>query len=163
MEDIITYIIVFGIGFGMLGLYMFQKDKKRILPLSKQLYSDGILTISVIKEQKKVKELMLQMTFIKNAQTINTIFVELVNKKKETLNLNITNLLSQQEEISETPFVFSGTISFAVFKEQVQQTDFKFESFKFAVETTQEKKYKSHALGLHDWWTILKLDSGTYN
>lgn len=164
MEDIITYIVVFGLGFTLLGIYLFQKDKKRVLPLSKQLYSDAIFNINVIKEQRKVIGIQINLTFVKKAQTVKDLIVELVNTKKEITTVSMSQLIKREEtEETENPFEYSGTISFQSFKEILEQQNFIFESFRFVAETLDGKKYKSHQLGLHNWWTILKLDSGNYN
>ncbi|MBN2615877.1 MAG: hypothetical protein JXR71_09305 [Bacteroidales bacterium] len=164
MEDVITYIVVFGLGFILVGIYLFGKEKKRVLPLSKQMYSDAIFTISVVKEQRKVSGINMALKFPKKAQTVQHLIIELVNTKKETSVVNITDSITRSDiKGAEGPFDYEAYISFVTFKKLLEEHSFPFESFRIIAETLEGKKYKSHYLGLHNWWNILKLDSGTYN
>ena len=167
MQDIVTYILIFGFGFGILGLYMYQKDKKRILPLSEQLYAGVRYKISVVKAQRKVESLMVTLLFIQDKQEVTDVYAELINAKRQTLSVSFKDIMKTAEDLppKDNPKKkhFNVEIQFEQFRALLEKAEFSFEALRIVTTTEDGKKYKSHELALHNWWNIMKLDSGNYN
>jgi hypothetical protein len=146
---------------------MYQKDKKRILPLSEQLYASVRYKISVVKAQRKVQALMVTLLFTQDKQEVTEIYAELINKKRQTLSVSFKEVMKKAEELppKDNPQQkhFNVEIQFEQFIELLEKAEFPFEALRIVTETKDGKKYKSHELALHNWWNIMKLDSGNYN
>ena len=163
MEDIIGYIIIFGLGFGVIGLYFFRKDKQKILPVSEQLYSDLKLSIGIIKEKNKVSKIWFQVDLRNPKVRISGFFAELIDKKGDKTEIDLNPMLKNFSDNPPDSSSHKVILDFVQFKDEIQKINFPLKKFRFFIVSENGKKYKSHELGLHNWWNLMKLDSGHYN
>ena len=164
MEDILTYIIVFGVIIGGVAIWQLRRSKPRPYVLSTQNYPELQLRIIIQKQEGKTKDFIIQTTGLQKLSIAN-VFVELISKKRtfekidtglinENLDLPIAVLKNQTAR-----FVYP----FASFKKYLLSSDFSFKSFRVVVEDHNEKKYKSHEMAFNKNWVIYRPDTGTYN
>ncbi len=67
MEEIITYLLVFGLLIGFTILYFYRKDKTNVFRISTQHMARTILALSVEKQAKKIRTVLLEVNEMKSA------------------------------------------------------------------------------------------------
>ncbi len=165
MENLFTYIFVISFGMTIAVVYLYRKDKKRVLPLSDQIYQDARLTISIVKEKSSARQVILKV-FLKNRNVgLEDFMVELVAKDKSKKAVSFSSIFHEENR----PKIFQeknesyATVPYADLKKAISSIEFSFESLRFVAETTEGKKYKSHQMILSGRWGLIKMDSGIYN
>jgi len=165
MEATIGYIVIFGLGIFFIAVFLFRKDKKRILPISEQAYPQLIIAIFIKKEMGKISEIILQLSPLKKALQISEFHLELTNEEHDKKTIDMKPLL----ELSDKPIdllpaqSFRYSIPFSGFETLLSNQPGTYDRFRFVVVTPENKKFKSHALALHSRWGLFKQDSGKYN
>ena len=165
MANLFTYVFVFGFGMIVVILYLYRKDKVRILPLSEQVYQDGKLSISVLKEKGSVKQIIIQVLFMKKEIGLLNLYLELTSKDKSKKTVDLKPLLHEKEdaENQDKQEEYIADISYLALQELLVSAEFAYESMRFVAESSEGRKYKSHQLAISDRWGLLKMDSGNYN
>lgn len=163
MEEIIGYIIIFGLGFGVIGLYFFRTDKQKTLPVSEQLYSDLKLSIGVIKEKNKVSKIWILVDLRNTKVSISGYYAELTDKEGNKTEIDLKPILKKNIPDTTDSSKHKVILDFEQFKDEIKKRNFPLKKFRFIIVSDNNKKYKSHELGLHNWWNLMKLDSGHYN
>jgi len=109
--------------------------------------------------------LRVALRFTGEIKEVSDVAAELINSKRETKQVSLMDLVEKVESDSQTDsaYQFNVQIPFSGLKEFLEQQDFSFEALRITAETIDKNKYKSHELALHNWWNIMKLDSGKYN
>lgn len=144
---------------------MYRRDKKKILPLTEQIYQDGKLSISVLKEKRKVKQIIVEVLYKKSEVQLLDFFVELAATDKSKKNVSIKSLFSSDnnEKIIDKNGQFYASFSYDEFEELLSTIEFPAMALRFVAESSIGKKYKSHRLTISDRWGLLRMDSGNYN
>lgn len=165
MENIFTILFVFGLILVITVLFLYRKDKKRILPLTEQIYQDGKLSVSVVKEKRKAKLIIIEMLFTKKGVKLQDVFIELGAEDKTKKNVSLKPLFSgnPDTEVVDKPGEFYVKVPYTAVEEILSVVEFPAVSMKFAVESSDGKKYKSHLLSISERWGLLRMDSGIYN
>ncbi len=165
MENLFTYIFVFGFGMIVVVLYLYRKDKVRVLPLTEQIYQDGKLSISVLKEKGSVKQIIIQVFFKKKEIGHLNLYVELTSKGKSKKTVDLKPLLHEKDnpETQNEQGEYFADISYPAFEKYLVSAEFGYESMRFVAERPDGRKYKSHQLAISERWGLLKIDSGNYN
>lgn len=165
MENLFTYLFVFGFGLIVVILYLYRKDKVRLLPLTEQIYQDGKLSISVLKEKGSVKQIIIQVLFKKKDSRILNIYVELTSEDRLKKNVDLKPLLHEKydAETANEKGEYMADLSYPALEEFLVSFEFPFESMRFVAESTEGRKYKSHQLAINERWGLMKMDSGNYN
>ncbi len=165
METTIGYIVIFGFGILLTALFLFRRDKKRMLPISEQAYPQIILTVLIKKEKGKISEIILQLRPLKKALQTSGFYLELTNEKHEKETLDIMHLIkipSKNVSLKQSqPTLF--TIPFNNFVKFLSDQPDSFDRFRFVIISAEDKKFKSHTLILNTRWGLFKQDSGKYN
>jgi len=164
MEDILAYIIVFGLIIGGVSIWQLRNAKARPYMLSRQSFPGFLLILSIEKYEGKTKGFLIKTVF-KSQLEPDHLWLEMINKKRETETIQLNNHLEirgntdvQNDKISRT-----YKTSFAGLTEVLKESQFKYSTFRIVVETTNGQKFKSHELALNKRWTIYRPDSGKYN
>jgi hypothetical protein len=152
MEDIFTYIIVFGLLIGFSALYLFRKDNKRTFPLSVKQWGKFILTVSVKKQNRKVKDIVIGLNFPADEKNF---FVEFIGKGRKTESFRIVDFVQQVDKPSESKISFP----YDDFKNKIKENRFR---FGYHLDNNNSK-IKSHELTISKHWNMYKVDSGRYN
>ncbi len=152
MEDIFTYIIVFGLLIGFSALYLFRKDNKRSFPLSVKQWGKYILTVSVVKQKRKVYAVKVALNYPVDEKGF---FVEFIDGKRNIRSIPVTGLLQRVDKTSENEIAFS----YLDFKKALKENRFRFGCYIKETNT----KIKSHELTVSKHWNIYPVDSGKYN
>ncbi|MCF6170384.1 MAG: hypothetical protein L3J66_05325 [Bacteroidales bacterium] len=164
MEDILTYIIVFGLIIGGVAAWQLRRSKPRPYVLSTQYFPELKLRILIEKQEGKTKEFVVQLTGLQEL-TVSAVFIELISKSRAFKTIEA----GQIKEDRELPLLLRKnhtdgfSYPFNLFKSYLQKSDFPFKTFRIVVETTRGKKYKSHELAFNKTWVIYRPDSGAYN
>lgn len=164
MEDIFGYVILFSVGLGLFITYQWRRTRVSDLLLSGQNYSGTTIDVFVKKEKTKITLIYIQFSS-PTPQEILSCSVDLINKKREILNVKGIDIDPQMKprkkknESDKIIFLFD----FETFKEYITRLGFKFSTFRMVVETENGKRFKSHELALNKNWTVFKPDSGRYN
>ncbi len=165
MEVIIGYIVIFGLGIVFVAVFLFRKDKRRMLSISEQAYPQLIITILIKKEKGKITEIILQLRPLKKVLQISGFHIEFTNEdhEKETVDIKpLMELTNNPVDLQPTQS-FRYSIPFQVFETLLSNQSGAYDRFRFVVATPENKKFKSHTLGLHPRWGLFKQDSGKYN
>ena len=88
MDDIITYIVVFGLILIGIIIWQFRYAKPRPFWLSFQIYPDLKLWVQVEKKDGKHKSLIIRCE-IKPENYIKLPYIELIDKKREKIKIEI--------------------------------------------------------------------------
>jgi hypothetical protein len=152
MEDIFTYIIVFGLLTGFSALYLFRKDSKRSFPLSVKQWGKYILTVSVTKQNRKIKDIVLELNFPVDP---NDFFVEFIDNNREKESYVINDFLAHVNKTGSNKIVFP----YDDFRSALKENRFRFGCFL----EDNNSKIKSHELTISKHWNIYPVDSGRYN
>jgi len=164
MEDILTYIIVFGVIIGGVAIWQLRRSKARPYVLSTQNYPELQLRVIIQKQEGKTKDFIIEITGLQ-ALNVNSLFIELISKARSFAkidaglihkNLDLPIFIQQNQVVQ---FIYP----FDSFKKYLESSDFKFTSFRVVVEDGNEKKYKSHAMAFNKNWVIYRPDTGRYN
>ena len=164
MEDILTYIIVFGLIIGGVAIWQLRRSKARPYVLSTQNYPELQLRVIIQKQEGKTKDFIIQISSGREL-ILHTVFIELISKSRTfekvddgLINENIDFPIAlQQRQMAKFVYPFES------FKKYLLKSDFKFESFRVIVEDVNNKKYKSHEMAFNKNWVIFRPDTGTYN
>jgi hypothetical protein len=164
MEDILTYVIVFGLIIGGFAFWQFRYAKPRPYLLSKQIYPELDLNLLIEKTEGKTKEFVVQIN-LKKPIFIEFPVVELIDKNRQSLILELDQLLKCQTNSNDKDFN-KNTIykcPFEEFNKALTNSEFKYKTFRLVLKTESDKKFKSHELAFNKTWTIYRPDSGKYN
>lgn len=160
-----TILFVFGLILLITVLFMYRRDKKKILPLTEQIYQDGKLSISVLKEKRKVRQIIVEVLYKKKEIQLHNFFVELAAADKSKKEVSLKSLLSSDpdEKFIDEQGQFYAGVSYDKFEELLSTIEFPAVALRFVAESSTGKKYKSHRLTISDRWGLLRVDSGNYN
>ncbi len=165
MEAIIGYIVIFGFGIGFAALFLFRQDKEIILPITEQAYPQLVMAIFIKKEKRKITEIILQLRTLKMALQICDFHLELTNEQHDKETVDIKPIMGMVDEtINFQPSQTARfSIPFMAFENFLSSQSGSYDRFRFVVVTSENKKFKSYALGLNTRWGLFKQDSGKYN
>lgn len=154
-----------GFGLTIAVVYFYRKDKKRILPLSEQIYQDARLTISIVKEKSSARQVILKVFLKKEQVGLKDFMVELVAKDKSKKAVSFSSIFNEETrpQILQDNNEYYAAVPYSGLKKAIASIEFPFESLKFVAETNDGKKYKSHQMILSGRWGLIKMDSGIYN
>lgn len=165
MENFFTILFVVGFLLVIFVVYFYRKDKKRILPLSEQVYQDARLVVSIVKEKSSARQIILEVFFKKENVTLKDFMVELLAKDKSKKGVSFSSIFPENNrpKIFQDNNKFYTGVPYSDLKKALSFKDFPYESLRFVAETTEGKKYKSHQMVLSGRWGLVRMDSGIYN
>ncbi|MBE0651906.1 MAG: hypothetical protein IH595_13840 [Bacteroidales bacterium] len=165
MENLFTYIFVIGLISTIAVLYLYRKDKQRILPLSEQTYQDAKITVSIVKEKSAARQVIIKVFFKKEDAILKDFLVELIGEEKTKKYVSFASIFSEEirPEILRDKSEFYTGVPYSQLKAALSSIDFPFKSLRLVAETIDGKKYKSHQLAMSGRWGFIKIDSGNYN
>jgi hypothetical protein len=165
MENLFTYIFVIGLVSTIAVVYLYRKDKKRVLPLSEQMYQDAKITVSIVKEKSAARQVIISVFFKKEDVVLNDFWVELTasDKPKEVVSFASIFTDSDRPEIRKERNEFVSGVPYSGLKKALGSIEFPYDSLRFVAESSEGKKYKSHQLSMSGRWGLIKIDSGHYN
>lgn len=161
MEDILTYVIIFGFGIGLVSLWLYRKDKQRLLPVSVQHYSNLEMSVCIEKEKGELTEIVIRLDSKGKNLNPSSLELELIDKKRNKQIADLTHLI-QDHKSSDFP-VSKIQIKAGDFLAVLKEVDFPFVGFRIVVRTSNGNQFKSHELAYDGRWKLYKLDSGNYN
>lgn len=164
MEDIITYVLVFGVIIGGVAIWQLRRSKSRPYILSNQKYPELEIQVIVRKQEGKTKDFVIQIQTRQDC-LLNNISIELISKTRSFENLD-SGLIKDHIEFPLTvsknqtvEFVYP----FLTFKKYLTDQTFSFRTFRVVLQTEKDKKFKSHEMAFNKNWVIYRPDSGNYN
>jgi len=164
MEDILTYIIVFGLIIGVVAVWKIRNSKPRPYLLSNQIFPQLILKLLIEKSEGKTKEFIIKVEQKENFE-IKIPRVELIGKGREIELIDLDNLscnrTKNKHSISSFELIFK--YPFSKFSKLLKESNISFKTFRIIIEDNAGKKFKSHELAFNKTWTIYRPDSGKYN
>ena len=160
MENVITYILVFGLLIGFTAFYLFRKDKTNVFRLSTRQLAQIVLLLSIEKKAKKIVAIMLEIKG-DTPVTPTSFFVELINKERKREVVMLHQFLTETNPLEESEkgirFLYDD------FKNSLHGTAFPYETFRFGYLLEDKRKIKTHELKISNYWNLYKVDSGRYN
>jgi hypothetical protein len=164
MEDILTYVIVFGLIIGGVAVWQLRRSKPRPYLLSTQNYPELQLKIIIQKQEGKTKDFVIEL---KSAQqlSIRNVYIELISKTREFKKIE-DGLINDHLELplSLQPNQNAQLIyPFDSLRNHLQNRQFAFQSFRVVLEDLNRKKFKSHEMAFNKNWVIYRPDTGRYN
>lgn len=163
MEDILTYVIVFGIIIAGVAIWQFRYAKPRPYWLSHQIYPNLQLWVMVQKKDGKHSNLLVKTEYLPNLE-FTDFEAELINSKRDSISISLINdATTNHSVLSSGKNETSYQLDFSSFRNKLQRNDFKFKSFRIKITDKQNNTFKSHELAFNKNWTIYKPDTGNYN
>jgi len=164
MEDVLTYVIVFGLIIGGVAFWQFRYGKPRPYLLSNQVFPEFNLQLLIEKSEGKTKDFIIKLELKKQIETKYPI-VELIGKKRELEILQLEGSINDKNKTSNpnNSSLLEYKFSFSEFRTLLKNNDFSFKSFRISIENDTGRKFKSHELAFNKSWTIYRPDSGKYN
>ncbi len=160
MEEILTYLLVFGLLIGFTILYFYRKDKTNVFRISTRQMARSILALSVEKQAKQIRNVLLEVNEIKTEDT-GYWFVELIDENRQRMSLDLDEFLPLITELNGNT---KGILfSYNDFKEALNAVTFHFSTFRFGYLTQSGIKIKTHELAISSHWNLYCVDSGKYN
>lgn len=164
MEDILTYIIVFGLIIGGFAFWQFRYGKPRPYLLSQQVFPELNLLLLIEKSEGKTKDFIIKIELKKQIE-IKVPIVELIGKDRCLEVIKQNEFLTDKSKLGmqENSATIIYKYSFNEFSSLLKNSGFKFNSFRLVIESKTGNKFKSHELAFNKSWTIYRPDSGKYN
>lgn len=164
MEDILTYVIVFGLIIGGFAFWQFRYSKPRPYILSQQIFPELDLLVLIEKAEGKTKDFLININ-LKKQLVIKSPYVELIDKKRQSEIVLINEFISTKNQNPEPNKEknISYKYSFSEFSDLLKKREFKFKTFRIIIENNSGKIFKSHELAFNKNWIIYRPDSGKYN
>jgi hypothetical protein len=166
MEDILTYVIVFGFGIGLAGLYFYRKDKKRLLPVSVQHYAGLEMIVQIEKEKSELTHITIRLVQAPNTPPPASLKLEMIDADRNKRLIDLTSIATIKD-ITDKNYpshaIRELVLPFTKMSASMKTENFSYTSFRFVVENPSGNKFKSHELVYDDRWKLYKLDSGLYN
>ena len=164
MGDLIAYIILFSVGIGILSAYQYRRRKPKQVTLSSQFFTDNELRLFLNKQFGKTSFITLRVLAKKDV-AIKAVYLELIDNKR---SINKLYFNQHNEKLTYPPMITARkyadlNIPYEDFILQLKTHDHPFRTFRFVLEGTGQKKYKTHELSFNKNWVIFKPDSGKYN
>ncbi len=154
MEDILGYIIIFGLLIAFIWIYFSKKEKRKEFSLTKKNYSFGSINLLIRKKASEIECLLLQV----NPATSNAeILLELI-KSNRTVE---TFLLPQELIIKENTENYC--ILFEELKTYLKNKAGIFDSFRFVIILKNNNKLKTGILAFNKRYSVYIPDTGRYN
>jgi len=158
MENILTYIIIFGLLIVFTLVYFSSKEKSKKIPLTKKNYSFGSIHVLLEKKGSEIESLIVQLIFPKNSSVeVKDVFIELIDKNGEFSKLSLPNEIFLKT-IDNEYFLNYSEIDTLLFEKR----DF-FQSFKLVALIDGNRKLKSGILSFNKNRKLVVPDSGNYN
>ncbi len=156
MEDIFTYVIVFGLLILFTTVYLFKKDVKKTFVLSRQQLGGTLFTVFEVKQHKTILSLVLEL----NRETVPSgFFIELIDAQRQRETVPVERFTKEPVQVSKNGIL----MDYPDFKAKIEQLQKKKMTFRFGYELGPGTKIKSHELTFSKHWNIYKVDSGRYN
>jgi len=162
MEDILTYVIVFGLIIGGVAFWQFRNSKPRPYLLSQQVFPELKLFLIIEKSDGKTKDFIIKFINNEHIETLSPL-VELINEKRDSEIIELDSFLKGEAEINTNEDSFIYKYSFSKFSQLLKDNSFNFKTFRIVIPAKNGRKFKSHELAFNKRWTIYLPDSGKYN
>ena len=157
MEDIISYIIVFGLIITFTWIYFSKKEKGKRFSLTRKDYSFGSIEVWVEKKGSDIVSLAVEIISGKDVYQTDSLFVDLMDKKRniETLQIPQEIIINDRKE--------SFVIDYIGFSNLVKENQNSFETFRFTAEFPDSRKLKTGWMAFNKRWSLYVPDTGKYN
>ena len=158
MENILTYIIIFGLLIVFTLVYSSSKEKYIKIPLTKKNYSFGSIHVLIEKRGSKIESLIVQLIFYKNnnVEEVIDIFIELIDNNREFMKLSLPNEIFSKT-IDNEYFLNYSKIDTLLFENRNL-----FQSFRIVALIDGNRKLKSGILSFNKNRKLVVPDSGNY-
>jgi len=158
MENILTYIIIFGLLIIFTLIYFSSKEKIKKIPLTKKNYSFGSINVLLEKRGSETESLIVQLIFSKNSSVeVKDVFIELIDKSGEFSKLSLTNEMFFKTTDNEY-FLSYSEIDTLLFEKRDL-----FQYFRLVALIDGNRKLKSGMLSFNKNRKLGVPDSGNYN
>lgn len=158
MENILTYIIIFGLLIVFTLVYFSSKEKSKKIPLTKKNYSFGSIHVLIEKRGSEMENLIVQLIFPKNNNVkVKDVFIELIDNNGELSNLSLANEMFSKTTDNEYFLSYSEIDILLLEKKDL------FHSFRFVALVDGNRKLKSGILSFNKNRKLVVPDSGNYN
>ncbi|RLD91319.1 MAG: hypothetical protein DRJ09_01400 [Bacteroidetes bacterium] len=158
MEDILTYIIIFGLLILFAIVFLSKNEKKKEFLLTKKDYSFGSLKVLIEKQGKEIRFLIIETLLnTPNQYPPLTLSVEAVLKDRSTLLIELSNELFTSSE------AYRYKVDYNELYKLITTRCNRLQHFRLVATFTDNKKLKSGILAFNKKWNIITPDTGTYN
>jgi hypothetical protein len=160
LEDILGYIIVFGLIIVFTLIYFSKKENEKLFSLTKKLYSFGSLDVMIKKKGSDIEFIILKTESFKHQfNKIADILIEFpdTEKNKEPVSIEMPDKLFHSKSFNE---YYISYHDFLQFTEQFRKQH---EPFRFVIDYKNANKMKSGNLAFNKYRKVYLPDSGRYN
>jgi len=154
LEDILGYIIIFGLIIAFTWIYYSKKEKRKEFSLTNKNYSFGSINLLIRKKATEIECLLLKI----NPEASNAeIMLELI-KSNRTVE---TFLLPSELIIKENTKNYC--ILFDELKIYLKDKSGTFDSFRFVIINKNNNKLKTGIIAFNKRYSVFVPDTGFYN
>jgi hypothetical protein len=157
MEDIISYIIVFGLIITFTWIYFSKKEKGKRFSLTKKEYSFGSIEVWVEKKGSDIVSLAVEIVSGKDDYQPDSLFVDLMDKNRNIEALPIPSEIVIAERKDNFVIDYSG------FSKLIKENQNSFETFRFTAGLPDSRKLKTGWMVFNKRWSLYVPDTGKYN
>ena len=158
MEDVFTYVIVFGLLILFAFVFLSNKEKKKELLLTKKDYSYGSIRVLIVKHGKEIKFLAIETLRNKPYKDLPaTLSVEVVLKDRSTVLLELPKNIVNGIETEKI------NVDYKAFHQLISSATNHLQYFRIVATFADNRKLKSGILTFNKKWNIFTPDTGTYN
>jgi len=158
MEDILTYVIVFGLLILFTFFFLSKKEKRKEFLLTNNHFSFGIIKVFIVKQNKEIKYLEIYYELFGNTSGNHAnLAVEIISKDKTVVSTVIP------EQIIKHLSNKRIKINYQDFNKLISAHTNQLQHFRIVLTFAGNKKLKSGILAFNKNWNIYTPDTGTYN
>ena len=154
MEDILGYIIIFGLLIAFTWIYFSKKEKRKEFSLTNKKYSFGSIDLLVRKKASEIECLLLK---INPASSNAEIVLDLIKSNRTVDSLLIPPDLIVEENTENYCILFDELKMFLKDKTGT------FDSFRFVIILKNNNKLKTGILAFNKRYSVYIPDTGRYN
>jgi len=154
LEDILGYIIIFGLLIAFTWIYFSKKEKRKEFSLTNKKYSFGSIDLLVRKKASEIECLLLK---INPASSNAEIVLDLIKSNRTVDSLLIPPDLIVEENTENYCILFDELKMFLKDKTGT------FDSFRFVVINKNSHKLKTGIIAFNKRYSVFVPDTGFYN
>ena len=154
MEDILGYIIIFGLIITFTWIYFSKNEKSKTFSLTKKVYSFGWVDLKVRKKGSETDCLLFEFSTEINNPVIK---LELIKNNRTIEQMPLPEGLVAEDEENMI------CINYDAFKDALKEKNALFDSFRFTITGDNDKKLKTGIVAFNKRYSVFVPDTGHYN
>ncbi len=162
MEDIITYIFIFGLIIIFTWFYLGKRENKKSFSLGKKYYAYVDIDVIIVKKSSQIEKILIRLSPFPG---INLKSEDLIMESVEPNGTGIIKKIEVFEALGKDLSINNNEfhIGFPALKQYLMAENLDKNNFRFVVKLNSTKNLKTVLLALNKKWSVYVPDTGRYN